>query len=190
MDVATLVGRCRTGDALAWEMLVRRFQGRIYALAYYYVGNAEEARDLAQEVFVRIYTRLDACASDEAFVPWMIRLTRNMCIDRLRRMKARPQSIGTPVDEMTDLQAAGPNPAEQFQINSTKRLIHRALEKLGRISREMILLKEIQGLSLEEVSNLLGIPIGTAKSRSNRARIELAHQVRALTGNGAEDARN
>ena len=120
----------------------------------------------------------------------MIRLTRNMCIDRLRRMKARPQSVGTPVDEMTDLQAAGPSPAEQFQINSTKRLIHRALEKLGRISREMILLKEIQGLSLEEVSNLLGIPIGTAKSRSNRARIELAHQVRALTGNGAEDARS
>lgn len=182
MEIPDLLRRCREGDGLAWEALVRRFQGRVYGIAYYYTGNAEEARDLAQEIFIRLYRRLDACTNDETFVPWMIRLARNACIDRLRRMKARPPTAGIPVEEMFDLKTSTPDPAEQHEIDSRRQLVHRALQKLSQINREIILLKEIQGMSLEDVSQTLKIPIGTVKSRSNRARIELARHVMSLTG--------
>ncbi|MBD3162452.1 MAG: sigma-70 family RNA polymerase sigma factor [Candidatus Eisenbacteria bacterium] len=180
METKTLLERCRRGDEAAWEALVRRFQGRIYGIAYCYVGNPEEARDLAQDIFVRLYDRLDACTNDETFVPWLIRLARNACIDRIRRMRARPRPAGVPVDEMFDLPAPGPDPEDQRRITARRELIHRALRRLSAISREIILLREIQGLSLEEIAGTLEIPIGTVKSRTNRARIELAREVTAL----------
>lgn len=189
MDIANLLKRCRSGDELAWEALVRTYQSRVYGIAYYYTGNAEEARDLAQDIFIKIYNRLDACTNDATFVPWMIRLARNACIDRLRRTKARPPAAGIPVEEMFDLKAPGPDPAEQYGIDSRKQLVHRALQKMSQINREIILLKEIQGLSLEEVASLLKIPLGTVKSRSNRARIELAREIMSIT-NGAIEGFN
>ena len=182
MEIEELLDRCRQGDGLAWEALVRRFQGRVYGIAYYYTGNVEEARDLAQDIFVKIYSRLETCTRAETFIPWMIRLARNASIDRLRKTKARPPAAGIPVEEMFDLKAPGPDPAEVWRTTSRKELIHRALQRLSQINREMILLKEIQGMTLEEVADLLKIPVGTAKSRSNRARLELAREVMALSG--------
>jgi len=186
MDLTTLVRRCRQGDPLAWETLVRRFQGRVYGLAYHYLGNAEEARDLAQDVFVRIYTRLETCTNEETFVPWMIRIARNLCIDRMRRLKARPQAVGTPVDEMTHLASGHPGPEERFDSRFRRSLVRRALAKLGGVSREIIILKDMQGLALEEIAKMLNLPIGTVKSRSNRARIQLAREILAITGEPVE----
>ena len=88
-DVAALVSRCRQGDDLAWEQLVRSCQGRVNALAYHYMGGVEPARDLTQEVFVRIYQQLGTYKGD-GFMAWLLRITRNLCIDQLRRRKARP----------------------------------------------------------------------------------------------------
>ena len=87
---------------------------------------------------------------------------------------------------MFDLKASGLNPEEQWRVDSRKQLVHRALQKMSQINREIILLKEIQGMTLEEVAELLRIPIGTAKSRSNRARLELAREVMALTNGPLE----
>ena len=103
LDDATLLERCRQGDDLAWEGLVRRFQGRVYSVACHYMRNAEEARDVAQEVFVRIYERLEAFHGDQAFLPWVLRLSRNICIDTLRRQKARPRATEADVDPTTQL---------------------------------------------------------------------------------------
>lgn len=177
MEIGELLDGCRRGDELAWEALVRRFQARVYGIAVFYLGNAEEARDLAQEVFVRLYRRLDACTNDETFVPWLIQIARNAAIDRLRRIKARPQGVGTPVEEMWDLASPEPGPEEHLRTTRRRDLVHRALAKLSRINREIILLKEIQGMSLESIAELLKVPIGTVKSRSNRARIELAREI-------------
>ena len=107
MDLAGLLERCRRGDELAWELLVRQFQGRIYGVAYHYVGNSEDARDLAQEIFVRIYQKLGQLPDADAFLPWSIRITRNACIDHLRRRKARPPAHDVPAEEMLELTAAG-----------------------------------------------------------------------------------
>jgi RNA polymerase sigma-70 factor, ECF subfamily len=190
MEIPELLDRCRSGDELAWEALVRRFQGRIYGLAFHYTGNAEEARDLAQDIFVQLYRRLDACTNDETFVPWLIRMARNACIDRLRRIKARPQGGPTPVEEMYDLAAPGPDPSEVWRTTRRRNLVHQAMQKLSGINREIIVLKEIQGLTFDEIASILKVPVGTVKSRSNRARTDLAREFVSLTkgsGSGAED---
>jgi RNA polymerase sigma-70 factor (ECF subfamily) len=179
-DLATLVERCRRGDDLAWEAFVRRFQARIYGLAVHYLRDPEEARDVAQEIFVQIYRKLDTFRENENPVPWMLRVGRNLCIDRLRRLKARPPTVDVPIEQDSELTASGPSPEESAETEVRRRLVHRALDCMSDKNREMILLKEIQGLKLDEIATLLKEPLGTIKSRSNRARIELAARVRAL----------
>ena len=180
MDLDFVLQRCREGDQLAWEALVRAFQGRVYGIACHYLGNSEDARDVAQEVFVRIYQNLSPEIGRQRFVPWMIRVCRNACIDHLRRRKARPPAQDARPETTSALVDRRDNPEEQWEASSRKRLIYRAMQQLNRLNREIILLKDILGLPLEEISSLLKVPLGTVKSRSNRARIELAEKVLAL----------
>jgi RNA polymerase sigma-70 factor (ECF subfamily) len=180
VDVATLVERCHQGDDLAWEALVRRYQSRVFAVAYHYMQNKEEARDAAQEIFIRIYQRLDTFRGGEAFLPWMLRLARNICIDALRRQKSRPPAEDVAIEEGAEIPVSVSTPEEMSDTKSRERLLHKALGMMSEQSREIILLKEIQGLKVEEISSLLSVPTGTVKSRCSRARIELASRVRSL----------
>jgi len=182
MEIAELLQRCRHGDQLAWEALVRQYQARVYGLAWHYLRNQEEARDAAQEAFVRIYTKLSTFKESEAFLPWVLRLTRNVCIDHLRRAKARPPAAYLSVEEGPEISDTRPTPESLAMTSSRQRLVHRALDRLSAPYREMILLKEIQGLPLEEIASMLELPLGTVKSRSNRARLELARAVTRLGG--------
>ncbi len=182
IDQTELLKRCQEGDELAWEVLVRQHQGRICAIAYGYVGEQDDALDLAQDIFVRVYERLHTCVEAEKFVAWMTRIARNACIDHLRRRKARPPRQDIPAEDMVNLSSGGPTPEDHLISSSRERLVHRALQKLSEINREIIVLKDIQGLPLEEISGMLDLPLGTVKSRSSRARIELA---RTITDMGA-----
>jgi RNA polymerase sigma-70 factor (ECF subfamily) len=182
MDLERLLDLVRTGDELAWEAFVRQFQGRVYGLAYHYAGQAEDARDLAQEVFIRIYQNLSQVPGAEGVLPWMLRITRNACIDHLRRRRARPPLWDLPVEELFHLKAGGLSPEEQQLEAARKGAVHRALRELTELNREVILLKEIQGLSFEEIASMLEVPLGTVKSRSHRARLELAEKLVALGG--------
>jgi RNA polymerase sigma-70 factor (ECF subfamily) len=110
----------------------------------------------------------------------MIRVARNVCLDRVRARRVRPPASDIPADELADLAGTGGSPEEEYVASSRRQLFYRALRKLTGISREMILLKEIQGLQIEEIASMLRIPLGTVKSRSNRARLELARNVLAL----------
>ena len=180
MELATLLDRCRQGDDLAWEAFVRQFQGRVYSITSAYAAHPEEARDLAQDVFIRLYETRGRWAEVDSFLPWMIRVSRNLCLDHLRRKKARPPAEDVLADEMVNLAAGGGTPETELQSVTERRTVWRAMRSLGRLSREMILLKEIQGLTFQEIAATLGVPVGTVKSRSNRARLELAEQVLAL----------
>lgn len=182
MDLDQLLERCKQGDGLAWEQIVRQHQSRVFALAYHYTGNREEARDLAQEVFVRVFQNLGSCATGQHFLPWLIRITRNICIDQIRRKKARPPAQDIPADEIRTLSDFSLDPAQSWEAKSRRNLLRRALQNLSELSREIIIMKEIQGLKFEEISTLLNVPMGTLKSRSHRARIELAKSVLALAG--------
>lgn len=175
-ESAELVKRCRAGDALAWEELVRQYQGRIYSLALHYLRDADEARDVAQETFIQIYRKLDAFRGDE-LTPWLMRVGRNQCIDRLRRIKARPPAQDIELDDGIELPDDDRGPLAEVESGQKQKLIHRAMGKLSEAYREMILLKEIQGLPLQEIAEMLDLPLGTVKSRSARARVELAKSV-------------
>jgi RNA polymerase sigma-70 factor (ECF subfamily) len=177
MDPATLLLRVRVGDELAWEAFVRQHQGRIFGLAYHYTGHAEDARDLAQETFVHIYRNLSRLPDEHGIVPWMLCIARNLCMDFFRRRKARPPAWDIPVEELGHLSTPEAGPMETLQSQARKAAVHRALRELTDLNREMILLKDIHGLPLEQIASLLGIPLGTAKSRSNRARLELAEKL-------------
>jgi len=185
MDQAELLKRCQDGDELAWEVLVRHHQGRICSIAYNYVGDQDEALDVAQDIFVRIYNRLDTCEDPDRFEHWLVRIARNACIDHLRRRKARPPRRDIPAEDMVNLRDGGPTPEDNLISSSRQRLVHRALQDLSEINREIILLKDIQGLPLEEIAGMLDLPLGTVKSRSSRARLELA-QVITDMGSGPD----
>jgi RNA polymerase sigma-70 factor (ECF subfamily) len=180
MELGTLLDRCRQGDELAWEAFVRQYQRRLYSLATCYATDPDEARDLAQDVFVRLYQTRRQWPDENAFLPWMIRVARNLCLDKVRARKVRPPATDVVADEMLDLAATTGDPDENYVASSRRHLFYRALGKLTALSREMIFLKEIQGLQVEEIAGMLRIPLGTVKSRSNRARLELARTVLAM----------
>ncbi len=156
---------------------MRQHQGRICAIAYGYLGDQDEAFDLAQEIFVRIYQRLDSCLEPQKFQSWMTSIARNACLDHLRRLKARPPRQDIPAEDMHNLQGSTADPEQAWVSNNRKKLVFRALQELSQINREIILLKDIQDLPLEEIAQMLDLPVGTVKSRSHRARIELAKVI-------------
>ncbi len=185
MNLKDLIIRCQDGDELAWEVLVRQHQGRVCSIALGYVGEQDEANDLAQEIFVRVYENLHTCEDPDRFIYWLTRIARNACIDHLRRRKARPPRQDIPAEEMTALSDSRPTPEDDWVRSQRKRLVYRALQELSEINREIILLKDIQDLPLDEIATLLSLPLGTVKSRSSRARVELAQAINGLdTGPG------
>jgi RNA polymerase sigma-70 factor (ECF subfamily) len=184
-DLDYVLEQCRAGNQLAWEALVRGYQARVYSLAFHYLGNAEEARDAAQEIFLRIYRNIDQCRTAEMFLPWLIKISRNLCIDLLRRKAARPQGTGLSLDEMPEFPNPDLNPEENWMAKSRRKLVHRALQQLTALNREIVILKDIHGMAMEQIASLLKIPLGTVKSRSNRARLELAQKVLALNQQGS-----
>jgi RNA polymerase sigma-70 factor (ECF subfamily) len=179
-EIDILLERCRQGDDLAWEALVRQHQGRIFGLALHFLRDREEARDAAQEIFLRVYTRLDSLADGQAFLPWLLRLARNCCIDRLRRHEVRTPAFAVALDEAHGLSSPEPSPEESALQGAREVLLHRALGELSEKNREMILLRDTQELKLEEIAERLALPLGTVKSRAHRARIELALAIRTL----------
>jgi RNA polymerase sigma-70 factor (ECF subfamily) len=179
-DLPELVDRCRAGDELAWEAFVRQFQGRLYAVASSYMATREEARDVAQEIFVRLYEKRRLWPPAGDFLPWMFRTARNLCIDQLRRVKARPAGVDLSEEVLTALPGGDRDPESRSEASSAREAVWRGLRRLTSISREVIVLRDIQGLSLEEVSAVLKVPTGTIKSRSNRARLELARVLGEL----------
>jgi RNA polymerase sigma-70 factor, ECF subfamily len=179
VDVGSLLERCRAGDELAWEALVRTYQSSVYAVTRHYLGDPEEARDVAQDVFIRVYHRLDSFSGRDTFKAWLMQMARNASIDRLRRVKARPPASDVPADDA--MLVGDDDPERNAETEARERLLRRAVARMGEKNREVLLLKEIHGLKIEEVAELLKLPIGTVKSRSNRARLELAAVLRSLS---------
>ncbi len=173
LELSELVARCRLGDDLAWEALVERLQGRVFAIAFHYLRDREEARDAAQEIFVRVFQKLHTVRDDVPFMAWFLRLARNCSIDRLRRLKVRTPPESVPVEGAQDLADPVTTPEEDCLRTARQRLLYRALGALTEVNREMILLKDIQELKLEEIASMLDLPLGTVKSRTSRARAEL-----------------
>lgn len=189
LDLPTLLASCRAGDELAWEAFVHRFQGRVYALAYSYAAEREDARDLAQEIFVRLYETRDRWAPADEFLPWLIHVARNRSVDFLRRRKVRRPAASVREKDGFEIPDAGPTPEAGAITASYHGLLWRALRGLSALNREVLILRDVHGLSVQQVAGQLGVPVGTVKSRASRAREELTETVRALGEADAKGAR-
>ena len=183
---------CRSRDARSWESLVQRYQDRMLGLAYQFCGRRDEARDLAQEIFIRLYRNMDQFEPGRAFRPWLYRLARNCCVDHYRRQRRERARTSEAPEAAHELPATGAGPDEELMRRERQATLARALDTLGTASREAIVMKDLQQCSLEEMTEMLGIPLGTVKSRISRARGELGRAIlrleRAGTRRGADDA--
>lgn len=173
-----LLRRCRAGDQAAWQTLVSRHTRRVFNLAYRFVGRVDEAEDLTQDVFVKVYQSLDRYrASEGAFGTWLMTVARNQAIDNYRR---RREERRRRVDDETVLDvvpAAGEGPLRSLEREERVRLVHQGLRALPPDLRQPIVLCDLQGLAYEEAATVLSIPLGTVKSRINRGRLELARRL-------------
>jgi RNA polymerase sigma-70 factor (ECF subfamily) len=180
---AELVARCRSGDREAWEVVVRHRHAKVYNLAYRFTGRADEAEDLTQEVFLKIYRTLHLYRPETgALETWIVRVARNHFIDHYRKYKTERQRTA-PLEEHHDAIARPTQrvqtPAEMLDRKEAAERVHALLDRLPQDQREAVILRDIEELTYEEIAELLKVPIGTVKSRINRGRIELARLLRA-----------
>jgi RNA polymerase sigma-70 factor (ECF subfamily) len=173
-----LARRAAAGQASAWDELIDRYGGRLYNLALCFSGSREEAEDLTQEIFLRLYTSLRQYRGDCPLVSWALRLSRNLCIDHYRRARQERLSLRVPEEVLAHL-PAGDDIHAEAQWREEIAAVHAALAEMPEDLAELVLLRDLQGWSLEEVAALLEIPLGTVKSRLHRARLDVAERLQA-----------
>jgi len=171
-----LVERCLQGDDAAWETIVTSYTRRIYNLSYRYTGRRDEAEDLTQEIFIRIYQNLKSFRMDAgSFQNWILKIARNLIIDHYRQTRRYQHSVGTEEMETMNLKDDRvPNPQRAAEQAEASRFLRAGLQALSAELKEAIILRDLEGMPYQEIATLLNIPEGTVKSRINRGRIELA----------------
>jgi RNA polymerase sigma-70 factor (ECF subfamily) len=182
--VAAMIRRCVAGDAAAWEEIVRQYHRRIYNICYRFAGSADQADDLTQDVFIKMYKTLNTYDVERgAFMTWVTTITRNLLVDHFRKSKYDrvTDSLDTPVSEHEDamllsdhIEDKSPAPDTHVQRRETSQTVHHALQKLSPELREAVILRDLQDMDYREIATVLKIPEGTVKSRINRGRAELA----------------
>jgi RNA polymerase sigma-70 factor (ECF subfamily) len=182
--VGLLVRRCIGGDAAAWEEIVQRHHRRIYNICYRFAGNGDDAQDLAQEVFIKMYRTLNSFdAGKGAFMTWVTTITRNLLVDHFRKSKGDriTDSLDSTASEHEDAVPLGERIADQslppdthVQQREAREMVHEALQKLSPELREALILRDLQDMDYRDIATALKVPEGTVKSRINRGRAELA----------------
>jgi RNA polymerase sigma-70 factor (ECF subfamily) len=194
IDDLTLVQRARSGDQRAFRQLVERYQRKVFAVAFGMLKDREEAMDVAQEAFVKVHKYLDHFKGDSSFYTWLYRLTSNLCIDAMRRKKSG-QGEPLELDEnlSVDLAAAqiGALSSQQDsdpQRNALRRelggKLEEALQQLPEKLRAILLLRELEGMSYEDLARTLEIPKGTVMSRLFHARTRMQALLSSYLGLG------
>ena len=184
---AILVQRCLQGDATAWEDLVKVHHRRVYSVCYRFTNSPDDADDLAQEVFIKVYRTLKSFDSSKgAFTTWITTVTRNLLVDHFRRTKQEriTDSLDAPIsadagasdstrgDIIEDSKAVSPD--EHVRRADTQKMVQQALARLSPDLREAVILRDLQDMDYKEIAKTLRVPEGTVKSRINRGRAELS----------------
>jgi RNA polymerase sigma-70 factor (ECF subfamily) len=157
-------------DGTTFERVALAHKDRLYGYAMRMVRNPVEAQDVAQEALLRLWRQRDTI--DETLArPWLLRTTHNLCIDRIRRGRHEAKLVEP--DDGVDAAASGPSPLQQAATSELWRLVEEALGHLSAEDRTVLLLREVEDLSYEEIAESLSIPLGTLKARLHRARERL-----------------
>lgn len=173
-----LAEKAKKGDQSAFEQLVLDNQNKVYSLALRLTGDREEAADLAQEAFVKAWQGLASFQGESSFSTWVYRLTTNLCIDHLRRQKRREAvepsvSLDDPDSGWAEPADWGQDPQRRLEQAERGRILSRALDRLPEWQRRTLVLRELSGLSYQEIGQALDVDLGTVKSRIARARMNL-----------------
>ena len=181
-----LIEECLNGDQAAWEAIVRQHWRKVFNLAYKFVGKHDEAEDLTQDIFLKIFKALGTFDRRANFQTWLISISRNLCIDHYRSVRKERETIAREVDAATLSPASAEiSPLASLERRDLRELVRQALEHLPSTLRTAVVLRDLQELSYQEIADQLGLPEGTVKSRINRGRIELARQIRRLQASQA-----
>lgn len=185
-DDSAIIDKCKQGDLSAFDKLVRRYEKQVYNFAYRMTGNYDDANDITADAFVKVYNAIDSFRGDANFSTWLFRIVTNLYLDERKRSKAH---LNIPLDEYIDLEESrvtrqvedpSPSPLEQLEASERFELLQRAILDLPDYQRVMILLYHTQGQSYEEIAQIVGLPIGTVKSRLNRARLALKGKLEPI----------
>jgi RNA polymerase sigma-70 factor (ECF subfamily) len=184
--IEVLIQRCLQGDQAAWELIVRQYRRKVFNTAYKFVGRHEQAEDLTQEIFLKLFKSLDTFDRRANFQTWLISVSRNLCIDYYRRVRKERETIDYQVNT-SDLSPVShePSPIAGLERRDRVTLLRHAMAKLPETLRTAVLMRDIQEMSYQEIADSLRLPEGTVKSRINRGRTELARHVKRLGGSDA-----
>jgi RNA polymerase sigma-70 factor (ECF subfamily) len=179
-----LVRRCVAGDVVAWEEIVQRYNRRIYNICYRFAGSGDDAQDLTQEVFIKMFRTLSSYDVERgAFMTWVTTITRNLLVDHFRKSKqdrmtdsldATPSEHEDALPLSEKIEDKAPTADTGVQSRETRELVHSALQKLSPELREAVILRDLQDMDYKDIATVLKVPEGTVKSRINRGRAELA----------------
>jgi RNA polymerase sigma-70 factor (ECF subfamily) len=179
-DENYLIKQFNDEDSSTFEWIVLKYQDKIYNLCRYLLGNPQDAEDAAQEVFIKAYRKLKDFRPESSLYTWLYRIGVNTCLDHKRKFRPEPFKDQSQAE---DLPSAEPSPERLYQSKEIGQAIQSALEQLSKKSRAVIVLKEVEGLSYEEIAEVLNTSVGTVKSRISRSREEL----RQLLGKKSAD---
>lgn len=178
-----LIERCKLGDLAAFNELVKKYEKQVYNFAYRLAGNYDDANDVAQDAFLRVFNAIGTFRGDSSFTTWLFRITTNVFLDSRKRAKAHPQSS---LDEYLDLEESSvsrqiedPAPSPEALTEEMERgeILDSAIRSLPEYQRAMVVLYHTEQKSYEEIAEILNLPIGTVKSRLNRARLALKEKL-------------
>ena len=180
-----LLDRCLAGEDSAWEALLKAYSRKIYNLCYRFTGRVEEAEDVTQEVFIKVFQTLRSYhAAQGSFGTWLNRVARNHLVDHYRR--ARKDRVTSSLeDELPEAeQQPSPHmePTGQVESRERREVLQQGLDKLSPDLREAVILRDLHDLDYEEIAQVLSVPQGTVKSRINRGRLELGRVLKRMEG--------
>jgi RNA polymerase sigma-70 factor (ECF subfamily) len=181
-DEAEILRRCRAGDEKAYRELIQRYQRQVYSIALRMVRRNEDAEDLTQETFVRMFRALDRYDPSRPFAAWLFTIASRLCIDHLRRRRVSPISLfqreaGSEEERMIDVEDPGLKPDETTSHLEEEQRTRDLIDSLPEHYRIVVMLRHQQDLSYEEIAGALGLPLGTVKARIHRARALLKERI-------------
>ena len=181
LDEKDLIERSQGGETQAFDRLVSAHYVMVYNTAYRMLGSPDQAEDATVEAFARAYRSLDRFRGDSAFSTWLYRIVTNVCLDYLRGNPPPVPSLdegwGEDGDQQREVADDSANPAHTAVQRRRQTVVHQALQRLSGDHRAVLVLYDLHGFSYEEVSAILGVPVGTVKSRLNRARHALKQEL-------------
>ena len=180
-----LLDRCLAGEDSAWEALLGAYTRKIYNLCYRFTGRVEEAEDVTQEVFIKVFQTLKTYqAAQGSFTTWLNRVARNHLVDHYRR--ARKDRVTSSLeDELTEAEqkpSEHMEPTGQVESRERREVLQMGLDRLSPDLREAVILRDLHDLDYEEIAQVLKVPQGTVKSRINRGRLELGRVLKRMEG--------